>query len=101
MGVTDNDGAVCRSTVQLVSVKTNQCFVLIRYTSRAILHTITIAIAYIWSAPLDTQSQHDAIMTFQSFLTFVGGAGVPHLRKNKKLEKISTYLCLGVFMPIP
>lgn len=44
MEVTDNDGAVCRSTVQLVSVKTNQCFVLISYTSSAILHTITIVI---------------------------------------------------------
>lgn len=88
MEVTDNDGAVCRSAVQLVSVKTNQCFVLISYTSSAILHTITIVIAYICSLPLDTQSQYDAIMAFQSFLTFVGGAGVPHLRKNKKIREI-------------
>lgn len=96
--VTDNDGAVCRSTVQLVSVKTNQCFVLIRYASSAVLHTITIVIAYICSLPLDTQSQHDAIMTFQSFLTFVGGAGVPHLRKNKKIVVlICVWEYLGLF----
>lgn len=30
--------------------------------------------------PLDTQSQYDAVMTLEGLLTFVGGAGVPHLR---------------------
>lgn len=34
--------------------------------------------------PLDTQSQYDAIMTFQGFLTLVGGAGVPHLRGREE-----------------
>lgn len=37
MEVTDDDGAVCRSAVQLVSVKTIQRFALIRKLSNATL----------------------------------------------------------------
>lgn len=50
MEATDDDGAVCRSAVQLVSVKTKQCFALIRKLSNVILHIVTIVNVYICSS---------------------------------------------------
>lgn len=41
--------------------------------------------------PLDTQSQYNTIMTLKGFLTFIGGAGVPHLRREG--EKQIKYFC--------
>lgn len=44
---------------------------------------ITVFVVYVNVCillPLDTQRQYDAIMTLESFLTLVSGAGVPHLR---------------------
>lgn len=37
--------------------------------------------------PLDTQSQYDAIMTLKGFLTLVGGAGVPYLKRKDEMHK--------------
>lgn len=87
--MTDDDGAVCRSAVQLVSVETTQCFAVNRKLSNAILPIVTIVkLVYLQLVPLNTQRQHNAIMTLQCFLTFVGGAGVPHLSKEKKKEAL-------------
>lgn len=48
------------------------------------MHLMTAAfIVYVKNSillPLDTECQYDAIMTLEGFLTFVGGAGIPHLR---------------------
>lgn len=89
--MTDDDGAVCRSAVQLVSVETTQCFALIRKLSNAILPIATIVKRVdLQLVPLNTQRQHNAIMTLQCFLTFVGGAGVPHLSKEKKKGSTQT-----------
>lgn len=48
--VTDDDGAVCRSAVQLVSVKTTQCLALIRKLSNALLPIVTTVNVYISSS---------------------------------------------------
>lgn len=101
MEVTDDDGAVCRAAVQLVSVKTKQCFALIRKAEQCfITHCNYCWRVYLQLIPLDTQRQHNAIMTLQSFLTFVCGAGVPHLSKKKKQSDLKwkwPCLCLEVF----
>lgn len=51
---------------------------------------ITALVAYVCnvgiSLPLDTQGQNNAIMTFKGFLTLVGGASVPHLRKREQRD---------------
>lgn len=50
MEVTDDDGAVCRSAVQLVSVKPKECFVPIRKLSNASLRIVIIVNVYICSS---------------------------------------------------
>lgn len=101
MEVTDDDGAVCRAAVQLVSVKTKQRFALIRKAEQCfITHCNYCWRVYLQLIPLDTQRQHNAIMTLQSFLTFVCGAGVPHLSKKKKQSDLKwKWLCLCSFIP--
>lgn len=51
---------------------------------------ITALVAYVCnvgiSLPLDTQGQNNAVMTFKGFLTLVGGASVPHLRKREQRD---------------
>lgn len=43
--------------------------------------------------PLDAQSQYDAIMTLEGFLTLVGGAGVPYLReRNHHIHSVCVHL---------
>lgn len=47
--------------------------------------TATTVNVHVWILlPLDTQCQHNTIMTLKGFLTLVGGAGVPHLRKKSQ-----------------
>lgn len=38
--------------------------------------------------PLDAERQHDAVVSFQGFLTFVGGACVPDLKARKHNAKL-------------
>lgn len=50
---------------------------------------ITACVVYVHVCillPLDTQCQYDAIMTLESFLTLVGGAGVPYLRGREEMD---------------
>lgn len=70
------------------------------------MHLMTVAfIVYAKNSillPLDTECQYDAIMTLEGFLTFVGGAGIPHLRGKinecnvKGLKKKDTYKCFWI-----
>lgn len=48
--VTDDDGAVCRSTVQLVSAKKKQRFALIRKLNNAMLHIVTVVNVHLCSS---------------------------------------------------
>lgn len=75
------------------------------------MHLMTAAfIVYVKNSillPLDTECQYDAIMTLEGFLTFVGGAGIPHLRGkinecNVKLLKMTHINAFGfVCVPVP
>lgn len=60
---TDDDGAVCRSAVELVSVKTKQWFALIRKPSNAILHIVLLLMcifaAHTPGYTTPTQYHHD------------------------------------------
>lgn len=44
--------------------------------------------------PLDAQSQNDAVVSLQGFLTLVGGARVPHLTANQQYIEWIVLICL-------
>ena len=88
--VTYDDGAVGGATVQPVAMETensrNGFKESVAILSRYELYNQSLSVLLcvcVFQLPLDTQSQHDAIVALEGFLTLVGGAGVPHLRGTR------------------